>query len=102
MGARAHTPVVQVPGQRKASAPCRPSSSKGAVWFANYAGALTSGLVVDLLRRMLRGHRNPLHLTLDGLPAHKALAVKQNVAGLNGKLTVHYLPGYATDLNPMS
>ena len=35
-----------------------------------------------------------------GLPEHKAKAITQYVAGLNGKLTLHYLPGYAPDLNP--
>jgi len=44
--------------------------------------------------------QKPLHLILDGLPAHKTLAVKEYVAGLDGRLTVHYLPGYAPDLNP--
>ena len=39
--------------------------------------------------------RKPLHLILDGLPAHKTLAVKKYVAGLGGKLTLLYLPGYA-------
>jgi transposase len=28
------------------------------------------------------------------------VAVEQYVAGLDGKLTVHYLPSYAPDLNP--
>ena len=50
---------------------------------------------MDVLRR----RRKPLHLILDGLPAHKALAVKEYVAGLDGKLSVHSLPGYAPDLN---
>lgn len=99
-GARAHTPVVQVPGQRQSISAASAISSKGAFWFATYAGALTGPLFVDLLRRMMRGRPNPLHLILDGLPAHKALAVKAYVAGLDGKLTLHYLPGYAPDLNP--
>ena len=75
--------------------------AKGApFWFATYGGALTGPLFVDLLRRMLRGRRTPLHLILDGLSAHKSLAVKEYVAGLDGKLTLHYLPGYAPDLIP--
>ena len=99
-GARAHTPVVPVPGQRQGISAASAVSSKGAFWFATYAGALTGPLFVDLLRRIMRGRRKSLHLILDGLPAHKALAVKEYVAGLDGKLTVHYLPGYAPDLNP--
>lgn len=99
-GARAHTPVIQVPGQRQSISAASAISSKGTFWFATYAGALTGPLFVDLLRRMMRGRRKPLHLILDGLPAHKALAVKEYVAGLDGKLTLHYLPGYAPDHNP--
>ncbi len=57
-------------------------------------------LFIDLLRRMMRGRRKPLHLILDGLAAHKTYAVKKYAAWLNGKLTLHYLPGYAPDLNP--
>lgn len=99
-GAKGQTPVVSVPGQRQSISAASAVSAKGAFWFATYAGALTGVLFVDLLRRMMRGRRKPLHLILDGLPAHKTLAVKQYVAGLDGKLTVHYLPGYAPDLNP--
>jgi transposase len=61
---------------------------------------LTGSLFVDLLRRMMRRRRKPLHLILDGLPAHKALAVKEFVAGLDGTLTLHDLPGSAPGLNP--
>ena len=99
-GAKGQTPVVQVPDQRQGISAASAISSKGAFWFATYAGTLTGPLFVDLLRRMMRGRRKPLHLILDGLPAHKALAVKEYVAGLDGKLTLHYLPGYAPDLNP--
>jgi transposase len=99
-GARAHTPVVHVPGQRQSISAASAVRSTGTFWFATYAGALTGPLFVDLLRRMMRRRRKPLHLILDGLPAHKALAVKEFVAGLDGKLPRHYLPGYAPDLNP--
>jgi len=55
---------------------------------------------MTLLCRMMRGRRKPLHLILDGLPAHKTKAVTQYVVGLHGTLTLHYLPGYAPDLTP--
>lgn len=99
-GAKGQTPVVSVPGQRQGISAASAISSKGAFWFATYAGGLNGELFITLLRRMLRGRHRPLHLILDGLPAHKTTAVTQYVAGLNGKLTVHYLPGYAPDLNP--
>lgn len=99
-GATGQTPVVSVPGQRQSISAASAVSAKGAFWFATYPGALTGPLFVELLRRMMHGRRKPLHLILDGLPAHKTLAVKEYVAGLDGRLTVHYLPGYAPDLNP--
>jgi transposase len=34
------------------------------------------------------------------LPAHKHKAVKYYVASTEGRLTLHFLPGYAPDLNP--
>lgn len=89
-----------MPGQRQGISAASAVSSTGAFWFATYAGALTSSLFVDVLRRMMRGRRKALPLILDELPAHKARAVKEYVAGLDGKLTVHSLPGYVPDLNP--
>ena len=99
-GAKGQTPVVAVPGQRQGISAASAISSKGAFWFATYAGGLNGERFMTLLRRLMRGRRRPLHLILDGLPAHKTTAVTQYVAGLTGKLTVHYLPGYAPDLNP--
>ena len=39
-------------------------------------------------------------LILDSLPAHKGKAVKNYVESTNGKLELHFLPGYAPELNP--
>ena len=49
---------------------------------------------------MMRGRRKPLFLVLDSLPAHKAKAVLDYVQSTNGKLELHFLPGYAPELNP--
>jgi transposase len=99
-GAKGQTPVVTVPGLRQGISAASAINSKGAFWFAIYAGGLTGELFMTLLRRMMRGRRRPLHLILDGWPAHTTKAVTPYVAGLNGALTLHYLPGYAPDLNP--
>ena len=50
--------------------------------------------------RFLRKHGRRLHLVLEGLPAHKKAVVKDYVRSVGGKLTSHFLPGYAADLNP--
>ena len=48
----------------------------------------------------MKGRSKPLHLVVDGLPAHKKANVREYIASTNGKLSMHVLPGYAPDLNP--
>lgn len=99
-GAKGQTPVVRVPGQRQGISAASAVNSKGGFWFATYSGGLNGEGFVQLLRRMMKGRRRPIHLVLDGLPAHKTKAVRAYVERLKGRLTLHFLPGYAPDLNP--
>ena len=94
------TPVVNVPGQRQSISAASAVSSKGAFWFATYKGGLTGELLVDLFKKLMYRRKKPLHLVLDGLPAHKTKIVKTYVASTGGRLTLHFLPGYAPELNP--
>ena len=57
-------------------------------------------LFVILLRKMMRHRSKPVHLVVDGLPAHKTALVKAYVASTDGMLTLHFLPNYAPELNP--
>lgn len=99
-GVRGQTPVVERLGQRQSISAASAVNAKGAFWFCTYTGALNAELFVVLLRKMMRYRRRPVHLVLDGLPAHKKACVKKYVESTDGKLTLHFLPGYAPDLNP--
>lgn len=94
------TPVVNRPGQRQSISAASAVNSKGAFWFATYKGGLTGELFVELLKRLMHRRKKAVHMVVDGLPAHKKAVVKQYVASTNGKLNLHFLPGYAPDLNP--
>jgi transposase len=48
----------------------------------------------------MRDRKKPLHRVLDSLSAHKTAGVKDSVSSTNGQLTLHFLPGYAPELNP--
>ena len=48
----------------------------------------------------MRNRTKPIHLVVDGLPAHKTKLVKDYVRSTAGRLTLHFLPGYAPELNP--
>lgn len=99
-GQRGQTPVVNRPGQRQSISAASAVNAKGAFWFQTYEGGLTGELFVKLLKNMMHRRKKAVHLVVDGLPAHKKAVVKQYVASANGRLTLHFLPGYAPDLNP--
>lgn len=99
-GVKGKTPVIERPGQRQSISAASAVNAKGGFWFATYQGALTAELFVRLLKRMMRGRKRAVHLIVDGLAAHKTLAVRQYIASTKGRLTMHVLPGYAPDLNP--
>lgn len=99
-GVRGQTPVVQRPGQRQSISAASAVNAKGAFWFCTYEGALNAEMFIELLQQMMKYRRKPIHLVLDSLPAHKTALVKQYVASTEGRLTLHFLPGYAPDLNP--
>ena len=99
-GIRGKTPVVQRPGQRQSVSAASAVNSRGAFWFCVYQGALNAELFIELLEQMMKGRKKPVHLVLDSLPAHKKANVREYVQSTEGKLSLHFLPGYAPDLNP--
>ena len=97
---RGKTPVVNRPGQRQSVSAASAVNAKGAFWFATYQGGLTGELFVTLLKQLMHRRKKPLHLVVDGLPAHKKKVVKDYMVSTGGRLSLHFLPGYAPDLNP--
>jgi transposase len=99
-GKKGQTPVVLRPGQRQSISAASAVNARGGFWYCTYKGGLTAELFVALLRTMMRRRTKPVHLVVDGLPAHKTAQVKVYVASTKGMLTLHFLPGYAPELNP--
>src|SRR6202030_356256 len=99
-GRKGQTPVVERPGQRQSISAASAVNARGGFWYCTYPGGLNAEAFVSLLQRMMRRRSKPVHLVLDGLPAHKTTLVKTYVASTKGMLTLHFLPGYAPELNP--
>jgi transposase len=100
-GVRGQTPVIAVPGQRQSTSAASAVNARGAFWFVTYQGALNAARFVDYLKQLMKHRKRPLTLILDSLPAHKGpLVVRSYIDSLQGKLQLHYLPGYALELNP--
>lgn len=99
-GVKGQTPVIERPGQRQSVSAASAVNAKGGFWFATYEGGLTGELFVELLKKLMHRRKKPVCLVVDGLPAHKKACVKEYVVSTEGKLSLHFLPGYAPDLNP--
>jgi transposase len=99
-GAKGQTPVVRTSGQRQSVNAISAVNARGAFWYNVYTGRFNSALFLVFLRQFLCTRRRPVFLVVDGHPAHKADVVRRYVQSRRGRLELHFLPGYAPDLNP--
>lgn len=99
-GRKGQTPVVATSGQRQAVSAISAVTARGAFWYDVYTDRLNARHFVALLTKFLRRRRRPVLLILDRHPAHVAKHVATFVQALRGRLELHFLPGYAPDLNP--
>ncbi len=91
-----NTLAIKVPGRGQNIHTASAINSKGEFWLATYSGRLTGELFVELLVGLMYKRKRPLHLVIDGLPAHKKKCVKEYVATFNGKLQRHFVSGHAS------
>lgn len=75
-------------------------NARGEFWYEIYTERLNAVRFVELVKHFMRGRRSPVFLVLDGHPAHSAKVVADYVQRLVGRLELHFLPGYAPELNP--
>ena len=99
-GIRGKTPVVKTSGQRQSVNAISAVTLRGAFWYSVYTGRLNAETFIGFLKTFMRHRRKPVFLVIDGLPVHKAKTVAAHVQSLKGRLELHFLPGYAPELNP--
>jgi len=99
-GAKGSTPEIQTSGQRQSVNAISAVNALGAFWYEVYTGRLNAQRFLEFLQRFLRYRRRPVFLVVDKHPAHRAKLVARFIQEQRGKLELHFLPGYAPDLNP--
>ena len=99
-GEKGKKTIVETSGQRQSANAISAVNAQGAFWYNVYTGRLNATMFVTFLRQFMRGRRRPVFLVVDRHPAHIARCVANYVQSLNGRLELHFLPGYAPDLNP--
>lgn len=97
---RGETPIVPTSGRRQSVSAISAVNLQGAFWYDVYDGRLNAARFIEFLRAFLRTRRRPVFLVVDGHPAHRAATVSAYVQKTAGRLELHFLPGYAPDLNP--
>jgi transposase len=98
-GLRGKTPEVPTSGRRQSVSAISAVNARGEFWYEIYSERLNATRLVELLRHFMR-RRGRVFLVLDGHPAHVAHIVSEYVQSLRGALELHFLPGYAPELNP--
>ena len=99
-GLRGQTPEVPTTGRRQSVSAISAVNARGAFWYEIYSERLNAIRFIKLLRHFMRGRKRRVLLVLDSHPAHVAKAVTAYVQSLKGRLELHFLPGYAPELNP--
>lgn len=97
---RGKTPEVPTSGQRQSVNAISAVNPRGDFWYEVYTERLNRDSFQRLLKNFLRGRRDPVFLVLDKHPAHVARDVAAFVQSKRGRLELHFLPGYAPELNP--
>jgi transposase len=99
-GEKGKKSVVKTSGQRQSVNAISAVNSQGAFWYNVYTGRLNATTFIAFLKQFMRNRRKPVFLVLDKHPSHRATCVAQYVQSLQGRLELHFLPGYAPELNP--
>ncbi len=64
-------------------------------------GSIAKEQVAAFLQALLVHWQQPLLILWDNLQAHRSRLVRDYVATTGGRIKLHFLPGYAPDLNPV-
>ena len=99
-GSKGETPVADVPGTRRRTNVISAVSPRGRLWFRSYRGTLNAHGFIAFLKALLHDFTKPIDLIVDRHPAHVAAMVRRFVHENRRRLRLHFLPGYAPNLNP--
>lgn len=97
---KGQTPVIRVNNKRHGLSVISTVTNKGQMRWKIFDGALNAGILIDFLRRLIKGASKKVFLILDNLRVHHAKPVKAWLAEHADAIEVFYLPSYSPELNP--
>lgn len=97
---KGETPVIRVSSKRAGLSIISTVTNKGQMRWKIFDGALNSDILIDFLRRLIKGATKKVFLILDNLRVHHSKPVKAWLAKHEEAIAVFYLPSYSPELNP--
>src|SRR4030081_1777136 len=97
---KGETPVIRVNNKRHSLSVISSVTNKGQMRWKIFDGALNANILIDFLRRLIKGATKKVFLILDNLRVHHAKPVKAWLADHTDAIEVFYLPSYSPELNP--
>jgi transposase len=97
---KGETPVIRVSSKRAGLSIISTVTNKGQMRWKIFDGALNSDILIDFLRRLIKGATKKVFLILDNLRVHHSKPVKEWLSKHADAIEVFYLPSYSPELNP--
>lgn len=97
---KGETPVVRVNSKREGLSIISTVTNKGQMRWKIFDGALNSDILIDFMRRVIKGANKKVFLILDNLRVQHSKPVKAWLAKHTDAIEVFYLPSYSPELNP--
>ncbi|MBK7564487.1 MAG: IS630 family transposase [Propionivibrio sp.] len=105
---KGETPAIRVSSKRAGLSIISTVTNKGQMRWKIFDGALNSDILIDFLRRLIKGATKKVFMILDNLRVHHSKPVKAWLAKHTQAIEVFYLPSYdqrkslgtAPELNP--
>jgi len=95
------TPITKGTGKRFKANMIAAVSNTGTLRFRVFEERFTGPLFLDFLKRLVKDNQGRKAIVIvDGHPAHRARIVRDYVAAHPELIELHFLPGYAPELNP--
>jgi transposase len=95
------TPVTKGTGKRFKANMIAAVSNTGTLRFRVFDERFTGPLFLDFIKRLVKDNTGrKVILIVDGHPAHRAKIVRDWVTANPRLIELHFLPGYAPELNP--
>jgi transposase len=97
---RGQPATMEVPDRHIGANVVSAITNEGKVRYMTYEKAMTAGVFIEFLSRLLHGAMGKLFVIVDRLPAHDTVAVEQWALARQDQLEVFYMPYRAPERNP--